>query len=433
MSHRVAVVGGGIGGCAAALRLADEGHDVTLFEGSPNLGGLVVSFQVGGTPLECFYHHVFAHETDIIELIRRLGLELDWLEASMGVLRNGRLWPFTSPFDLLRFSPLPLVDRVRMGVGALRMGRVKDWRRLDRVPALTWLEQHTGPRATQVIWEPLVRGKFGEAALTVPAAFMYGRFSQRSNARGRGSRERFGYLRGGFRRLFDALEKELGGLGVTIILGTPVTGIATQNRRVVGIRTADATLDVDGVVFAGMLPRLGPLLADDVRDPGWDSVGALGALVVVLELDRRVTPTYWTNVCDETAPFAAIIEHTNLVPPGDYDGRHVMYLGRYFTLGEPIAVDDPEATATSWIEAFRARVPGAADATILERHVFRTPYAAPLVQIGHLTRLPSVTTDVSGLTLATTAQIYPQDRGMSEGVALGRRAAEALIDQLDDR
>ena len=57
----VVIVGGGIAGAAAALRLAEGGREVVLFEAGERLGGLVVSFEIGGTPLECFYHHSFPH------------------------------------------------------------------------------------------------------------------------------------------------------------------------------------------------------------------------------------------------------------------------------------------------------------------------------------------------------------------------------------
>src|SRR5438132_1256595 len=171
MTSRVVVVGGGIAGSSAALQLARGGDEVVLIERASNLGGLVVSFEVGGTPLECFYHHVFPHERHIIGLISELGLSsrLAWFRSSVGIFASGRTWPFTSPLDLLRFAPLPLSARARTGVGALRMARVKDWRALDQVPALDWLERFTGEQATAAIWEPLLRAKFGPAARSVPA------------------------------------------------------------------------------------------------------------------------------------------------------------------------------------------------------------------------------------------------------------------------
>ena len=71
---KVVVIGGGVGGASAALRLADAGVDVVLAERSDHLGGLVVSLDIGGTPIERYYHHIFPHEHEIISLIDEMGL-----------------------------------------------------------------------------------------------------------------------------------------------------------------------------------------------------------------------------------------------------------------------------------------------------------------------------------------------------------------------
>ena len=190
---RTVIVGGGIAGATAALRLADAGEDVVLLEAGQRLGGLVVSFEVGGTPLECFYHHVFPHESHIRALIDELGLtaKLDWLPSSMGVLNGGRIWPFTTPLDILRFGPLKPWQRLRMGIGGLRLQSWRDWESLDTVPAQEWLRAATGDAAVRELWHPLLRAKFGPAAPQVPAAWMWGRFDQRRGARS-GAGEKLG-------------------------------------------------------------------------------------------------------------------------------------------------------------------------------------------------------------------------------------------------
>jgi len=428
MTHRVVVVGGGIAGAVTALRLAQRGHEVVLTERSDHLGGLVVSFGVAGTPLECFYHHVFPHERHVISLIDELGLgsRFEWRPSTVGVLTGGRLWPFTSPVDLLRFGPLAPLDRVRAGVGALRMTRIEDWEPLDAVPALEWLAGLTGGRAAEVIWEPLLRAKFGPASVDVPAAWIWGRIHQRTGGRRRGG-ERLGYIRGGFRQLFDALHAALAHAGVAVRTSTPVGRILTNGARVVGVEAGGQELESDAVVFAGTLPGLAPLLAEDLADPGWSAIGGLGVLCVVLEMAAPVSSIYWTNVCDRALPFGGVIEHTNFVPASDYGGRHVVYVSRYFTPSEDVARADPAEEAANWVDALDDRFPGFDKRNVVAVHPFRTPYAAPLVTVGHLGRIPRVRSHIAGLYVCTTAQIYPQDRGMSEGARMGSETA-ALID-----
>jgi protoporphyrinogen oxidase len=424
----VAVIGGGICGSAAALELVKAGHRVTLLERSPNLGGLVVSFTIGGTPLECFYHHIFPHEHHVISLINELGLSdrLEWHPSTVAVFTRGKVWPFTSPLDLLRFSPLPLVDRVRTGIGALRLGRVKDWEQLDGVSARDWLAAYTGARARDVVWDPLLGAKFGPAAADVPAAWMWGRFQQRAGARENGG-ERLGYLRGGFRQMFDALHADLVRRGVDVRCNTGVTAIDVRDGRAQGVTLSDgSSLPSDAVIFAGTLPSLPALMPAEHVDSRWAAAQGLGVLVVVLELDRPMSDTYWINVCDTELPFGGVIEHTNLLPTSDYGGRHVVYLSRYFTADEAVASAVPAEEAAVWVERLAERWPGFDPSSVLAVHPFRAPYAAPLVGVGYRATIPPVRSHIDGLYLSTTAQIYPQDRGMSEGVRTGADVAQLV-------
>jgi protoporphyrinogen oxidase len=72
---KAVVIGGGVAGMTSAYRLMEQGHDVALYEASPFLGGLVRTFEVGGTRLEAYYHHIFSSDTTIIRLIDELGLK----------------------------------------------------------------------------------------------------------------------------------------------------------------------------------------------------------------------------------------------------------------------------------------------------------------------------------------------------------------------
>ncbi len=427
---RTVVIGGGISGTVTALRLARAGREVTLLERSPNLGGLVVSFSIGGTPIECFYHHVFPNEREILRLINELGLgsRFGWFRSSVGVLVHDRIWPFTSATDLLRFEPLPFRDRVRLGLGSVRMTGA-DWRRFDRTQAREWLRLATSDRAVEVIWDPLLRFKFGTAGSTVPASWMAARFRQRASARTlRG--ERLGYLRGGFRQFFDGLGAELERLGASVCTDTGVERIEIEDGRVLGVTTDDGTeIEAPGVVYAGQLPNLAGLLPPEARDPRLSgAVGRLGATCIILELTKPISDTYWTNVCIDDVPFGALIEHTNLIPTQDYGGRHVVYLGRYFTPDDPLAKADLDKTSKEWIDALAAHVPDFDRKSVVDVHPFRTPYAAPLISLGYRHRLLPVRSHVDGLFVATTAQIYPEDRGMNEGVRLADVAADAVME-----
>jgi protoporphyrinogen oxidase len=256
---------------------------------------------------------------------------------------------------------------------------------------------------------------------------MWGRFEQRRGARtGRG--ERLGYLRGGFRQLFDALAGRLEQLGVEVRTDTKVAAVNLDGDRVTGVTAAGADIASDAVLYTGALPGITRLLPDDRLDQRWREAQGLGVLCSVIETDRPITDVYWTNVCDDRLGFGGIIEHTNLVPAADYAGRHVTYLSRYFTADEPIAGADPASQTDTWLAQLAAAYPRFDPSSVLDVHPFRTPYAAPLVSLGYRNRIPPLRADgLAGLYVCTTAQIYPQDRGMSEGVRMGSDAASAIL------
>lgn len=228
--------------------------------------------------------------------------------------------------------------------------------------------------------------------------------------------------------MFDSLDTELRRLGVDVLTKTGVERIVVEDGEVRGLETSEGPISADAVVYAGALNGLERLLPPGAADPRWARIGALGVLCVVVELRRKVSEIYWTNVCDPALPFGGIIEHTNLLPTSDYGGHHVVYLSRYFTSDEDIARADPATEAARWVRLLVEHL-GMSPDDVIAVHPFRTPYAAPLVSLGYLDRLPPLEGPVRGLYVTTTAQIYPQDRGMDEGVKAGYRTADVIHDR----
>ena len=132
---RVVIIGGGIAGLTAAYELSKSGHKVTLFEKDAELGGQVRTFTVGDARLEAFYHHIFTGDVDVIKLIEELDLQskMLWIDSKVGLYRDGRVYDWVTPIDLLKFRPLNIIDRVRLGLVSLYLRRYKDWRRLEKV------------------------------------------------------------------------------------------------------------------------------------------------------------------------------------------------------------------------------------------------------------------------------------------------------------
>ena len=160
---KVAIVGAGFTGLSAALDLCRAGCDVTIFEQDSDIGGLAGTFELSpGTRVEKFYHHWFTNDVDILNLIDELGLGhmKRYVASNTGLYYTNSIFRLASPFDLLKFHPIPLIDRIRTGFMALLARRVNDWKPLETISAQDWLIKYGGKKAFEVIWRPLMLGKF---------------------------------------------------------------------------------------------------------------------------------------------------------------------------------------------------------------------------------------------------------------------------------
>ena len=420
------VVGGGMTGLAAADGLASRGLSVELVEAAPDVGGLTRSIFVGGEEIEAYYHHVFPQDKELRDLIAKLKLpdQIEWRQASTAVLDGGRVYPFDSVLDLLRFSPLSVTARIRLGLGSaaalvLARGRGLDDRRVGEAGP-RWF----GARGYDVLWRPLLEGKFGPYASDVALAWLIGRMTQRANARKRGTGDRLGYLRGGVGSLARRYAEDLSGRGVTISRGTAVDSLELDHglwRVVLGDREVGAravVACVSGQVLAGLTPlseRYGGLVSQ---------IPYRGAVCVLLELARPLGRYYWTNLIQRTdLACLAVIEHTNFLPPERYGGRHLVYLTHYVEVpgrAWEASVQDIVASAEP---ALRAINPDFDRTWIQASHLSRDRWAQPVpLAGGPMPGLP-IETGLPGLFHASLAHIYPDDRGVSLALKLGRRAS----------
>ena len=239
----VAIIGGGALGLAAAYDLCLKGHKPEVFEVAPFLGGQASTFEVGGGLLEKGYHHLFKSDTDIVDLIHQLGLgpKLRWIESKVGLFHGDRIWNFASPKDLLTFTPLSLMDRIRLGLVTLYLQKTKNWQRFEGVTALEWLQKRVGRRPYEVIWEPMLRGKFGRHYEKISMAWLWGKIYLRVASRERiWEKEKLGYPMGSFAEIFDALDREIKRMGGDVRLSTGVRRVIVEDGKGRGAGGSDS-------------------------------------------------------------------------------------------------------------------------------------------------------------------------------------------------
>lgn len=438
----IGIIGAGVAGLSAAYDLTRQGHQVTLYEARPYVGGLASGFkdERWDWPLERFYHHVFASDRDIIALVKELGWSdrLFFPSPVTSILKDGQLYPINGPLGVnlgnfgdmaatalrvLQFTPIPFFARLRVGLATAYLRYNPRWQPLERVTAHEWMLRVVGQRAYEAFWEPLLEGKFGPYYQQVNMAWFWARIVART--------PRLGYFVGGFQGFLDALAAQVQTQGGVIHLETHVRGIHPEadGRLRLELRTGDVRHDrVLATCSPAMLKGLTPALPTDYA-AGLDTLKSMGAVVLVLALKQPVTDRhYWINIPKrEGFPFLALVEHTNYIPPEHYGGDTIVYCGDYLEPGHPYFDLDPAALLEKFIPAIQRLNPAFERSWIRKYWKFTELYAQPVPLLNHSRHIPPLQTPIPQLFMANMSQVYPWDRGTNFAVEIGRRAARAVV------
>ena len=417
------IAGGGVLGLTVALRLAQRGHEVTVYERDQTMGGLAGSFALDdGLWLEKFYHHLFRTDRRAIALIEELGLgpRLRWHRPVTTVLRDGAVHQLDSPLSVLRFPPLSLPSRLRLAAGLAILKLLPTPALLEGHSAGRWMRRVMGEPAYRVVWEPLLRGKFHESAGDVAMPWLWARIHCRSTE--------LGYLDGGFHLLYTGLVERVRALGGTLVPGAEVRAICRRDGGM-AVELADGRTTAHDRVVSTLPTALTSKVAVDLPE-SWRTAHplprALGAHCLVLSLDRPLGDVYWIGVNDPGYPFLAVVEHTNMLRPEDYGGRHLVYLGNYRPHGDPLFRMTTDEAIAAFEPGLRKLNPAFDRSWIREAWSFGAPFAQPVVTKGFKETIPAFDTPVRGLFVATMFQVYPYDRGQNYSIQLAERLVEHL-------
>ena len=431
----VVVIGAGFCGLAAAYELGKHGIQATVLESDDEIGGLAGSFHVNGVRLEKFYHHWFTNDVYVMQLIEELGKQNQILlrPTHTGMYYANNFFKLSTPLDLLRFSPLPFFDRFRLGLLSLRARRVKDWRVLEDRTASDWLREMGGERVYRIVWEPLLRGKFGDVAEEISAVWFWNKLILRGGSRGKGGEEQLAYYRGGFAALADAMAEAIRYQGGEVRTKAPVSQLLVDSGRVTGIVARGETISADAVIATPALPIIADLVEPHVPEEYVEQlrrIRYLANICVVLELDRSLSDTYWLNVNDPGFPFVGVIEHTNFEPMATYGGRHIVYLSKYLPETDMLYQMADEEVLDFTLDHLGRMFPELKRDWILDAHVWRAQHSQPIVERRYSRLIPESKTPLEGLYLATMAQIYPEDRGTNYAIREGRGTVLVVAKEL---
>lgn len=425
---RVGVVGGGVLGISLALRLAQAGAAVTVIERGPTLGGLAGTMDFGGHQVDRFYHVITPADTRMIAMAEEVGLgdQLRYTPVGAGFFANGEMHDFNGIGDLLRFSPLSPVARLRLGWFVAQCQLRSSYDELESLPLETWLRRHCGKQVVERIWKPLLNSRFDSDPSGLPATYLWARTRRMSGARGKGGGEEMGHIVGGHQRLIDAMVEKAAELGVEARTDAPVTGLATgPDGSITGVELDGETLDFDLTIPTLQPPALRFLLPEQHQGllapypQRW-----LGCVCVIIKAPRSLLPYYAVNITEPT-PVTSAIETTQVLGTDHTDGQHLVYLPKYCDPGAPEQSEDDESIYRRFTDYLGRLSPGFSRDEVLDWTVQRAKLVEPVhtLRPGDEPRVAPIWPGVEGLALASNAQIYPyllngdSVMGFAEGVA----------------
>lgn len=452
----IGVVGGGIAGLATAYRLQQHGHDVQVFEASDQIGGLAAVYETAGDSVEKFYHHLSASEETIVELIEELGLgdDLMWPIGKNAYYMEGTVYPLDKPWEIAAYPYMSTYDKFRLTMltqeidvrgGVPKFDTYENLEDFEDVPIKDFLVEHTTRGVYENFFEPLLDAKFGSRKDDVSAAWLLGRIKfrgERDLLRG----EPLGYLRGGFGQLLDALVEEVGRENITTNARVEEVGIEDGAVREMTVAVEEPAADdakaraeteaeadggvttethaVDGTVVAAMPNVLEALTGYEC------DIDFQGAVCALVTMEEQLTDTYWLNIGHD-APFGALVEHTNYIPPENYGGDHLLYIASYIQdYEEDLWQMDDEEVEELWLDHVEEMFPDWDRSQVTEFRLAKNPRAAPIYERGYLDMVipydlsEEVAEGVYYAGMASRAQ-YPE-RSLNGGIVAGYECADRI-------
>ena len=424
---RWAVVGGGMMGLALAWRLAAHGQRVTLFEARPSLGGLADAWSLGDVVWDRHYHVTLLSDAHLRGFLSELGLEqeMQWVETKTGFYSAGQFHSMSSSWEFLKFPPLTLVEKLRLGITIFAASKIRDWRRMEQVGVEDWLRRWSGDGVFEKIWLPLLRAKLGVAYSRTSAAFIWAHINRMYRARRTGhKKEMFGYVPGGYARILEAISQALVDQGVEIRTNARIDAIEARPDRTLEIResggVAERYQQVVVTTPSTAVTKLCPGLPSEEaqRHAGIEYLGIVCASML---LTKPLRGYYVTNITDPV-PFTAVIEMTTIVRPEDLGGQTLVYLPKYVTQDDPMWEQTDEEIRQRFLEAFLAMYPELSEQDVNAFRISRVRPVMAIPTLDYSRRLPAMATGIPNLRVINSAHILKGNLNVNETLALAEEA-----------
>ncbi len=428
MSERIGIVGGGLLGLSLVDRLNKLGHAVTVYEAAPHFGGLASAWTLGGITWDRFYHVILLSDSHTHALLKELDLASEFVgvETKTGFFTDGKLHSMSNSLEFLRFPPLGLLSKLRLGLTIRHASRVTDWKALEKIPVADWLRKWSGSRTTEKIWLPLLRAKLGESYRNASAAFIWATIARMYAARRSGmKKELFGYVRGGYARILERFTATLRSRGVELIADAPVAKILDGPRLELA---SGEVREFDRVIVTSAPPlvaKLVPGLSADER-ARLEALTYQGIVCASLLLKKPLSRFYVTNLTD-AMPFTGVIEMTALVDPAEFGGRTLVYLPKYVAPNDPLFAEPDDSIRERFLAALERMHPQFRRDDVLAFQLAKVKHVFAVPMLNYSERVPDMKTSLAGVYLVNSSHIINGTLNVNETLQLAEQAVGRIL------
>lgn len=424
---KIAILGAGPMGLAAAYQLVKDGHEPIIFEASDRIGGMTASFDFGGLNIERYYHFHCLSDATFLEILSELNIsnQMRWKETKMGYWYLGILQPWGNPLALIKFKGLGLFSKIRYAAHIFISTKIKNWEKLDSMEATSWIKKWIGNKAYDILWRRLFEYKFYNFSNNLSSAWIWSRIRRIGNSRYSIFREKLGYLEGGSDTLLKALESFIVDNGGQFRFNSIVTRVEINNLSIKGVHIGDDFEDFDRVISTiplTYIPEIMPDLSDSLLEK-FSNLNNIAVVCVIVKLKRQLTENFWLNINDPSMDIPGLVEYSNLRPMSD----HIVYVPFYMP-GDHKKFSDSNQIFLDKVKKYLMVInEDLKDEDFIDMHASRYRYAQPVCHPNFLDQLPDANLPVNGLVVADTSHYYPEDRGISDSIKLGRKLASTVF------
>ncbi|MEK7495831.1 MAG: FAD-dependent oxidoreductase [Patescibacteria group bacterium] len=416
---KIAILGGGITGLTAAYCLAKKNHQVTLFEKEKVLGGLAVGFRNNDWNwyLERAYHHLFANDYDILNFAKEIGFDKVFFRSpqTASLFNDKIILPLDTPFDLLKFPYLNIIDKFRAGIVIAFLKLSPFLSIYEKQTSEEFLKKTMGKSVWNVLWQQLFRGKYGDYAGIILAVFIWARIKKRTKA--------LGYVEGGFQIFINFIEEQLKSLKVEMLKGYGVEEIKKRGDKFIINNTLYDV--VISTLPTPILIKVSQQILPENYLQKLSKIKYLHALTLILETNKPILDkTYWLNISTSKIPIMGIVQHTNFIDKKNYGGKHLAYLGWYLKREDKLMKMKKEELV-KLVLPYLNKIQNS-EFRIQNSFLFKAPFAQPIFDKEFVKNKPDFITPIKNFFIANLDMTYPYDRGINYAVKLGKEVAELI-------